>query len=237
MNMKQTWNGMNRQNKVAAGIGLAVLVAVIIFGSSWLYYRFTHAITDDAFVESDLINVSPRVPGHIKQLLADESDTINKDQVLALLDPADYQAQVEMYEAKLDQIKRAVEVTMVTLQKAREMVGHDITISDDGIRQSQAGLQKARADYDQVQKDYPRIENLYKTKSVPKTRFDMMQAQKEAADAGVHAATAAVEMPRSNNQKGYLGQTYRHRAGKNSSSAGTVHQGNGKGACHCPAQP
>ena len=85
MNMKQTWNGMNLQNRVVAGIGLAVLMVVIIFGSSWLYYRFTHAITDDAFVESDLINVSPRVPGHVKQLLADESDVIKKDQVLALL--------------------------------------------------------------------------------------------------------------------------------------------------------
>jgi membrane fusion protein (multidrug efflux system) len=192
---------MNRQNRVAAGIGLAVLVAVIIFGSSWLSYRFTHAITDDAFVESDLINVSPRVPGHIKQLLADESDVIKKDQMLALLDPADYQAQVEMYEAKLEQIKRSVEVTVVSLQKAREMVGHDIIISEDGIRQAQAGLQKARADYDQVQKDFPRIENLYNSKSVPKTRFDMIQAQKEGADAGVRASAAAVEVARSNNKK------------------------------------
>ena len=201
MNMKQTWNGMNRQNRVAAGIGLAVLVAVIIFGSNWLSYRFTHAITDDAFVESDLISVSPRVPGHIKQLLVDESDTIIKDQVLAFLDPSDYQAQLEMYEAKLEQIKRAVEVTRVSLQKAREMVGHDINISEDGIKQAQAGLQKARADYDQVRKDYPRIENLYRTKSVPKTRFDMMQAQQEGAEAGVHAASAAVEVARSINKK------------------------------------
>jgi membrane fusion protein, multidrug efflux system len=199
--MKQTWNGMNTQNKAAAVIGIAVLAAVIIFGGSWLYYRFTHAITDDAFVESDLVNVSPRVPGHIKQLLVDESDMIKKDQELALLDPVDYQAQLEMYEAKLEQIKRSVEVTRVSLQKAREMVGHDINITDDGIRQAQAGLQKARADYDQVNKDYPRVENLYKSKSIPKTRFDMMQAQKDAADAGVRAATAAVEAARSTNKK------------------------------------
>ena len=124
-----------------------------------------------------------------------------KTRCLLCFDPADYQAQVEMYEAKLEQIKRAVEVTMVTLQKAREMVGHDINISEDGIKQAQAGLQKARADYDQVQKDYPRIENLYKSKSVPKTRFDMIQAQKEGADAGVHAASASVEVARSTNKK------------------------------------
>ena len=77
-----------------------MLVAVIIFGSIWLYYRFTHAITDDAFVESDLINMTPRVPGHIKELLVDESDVIKKDQLLAMLDPVDYQAQVELSEAK-----------------------------------------------------------------------------------------------------------------------------------------
>jgi membrane fusion protein (multidrug efflux system) len=201
MDMKLNWNGMSLRNKSAAVIGCAVLLAVLIGGGKWLYYRFTHAITDDAFVESDLINVSPRVPGHIKELLVDESDSISKGQILALLDPSDYQAQVEMYEAKLDQIKKAVDVTRTTLQKTREMVAHDIAIADEGIRQSQATLEKARADYNQVQKDYPRIENLYKSKSVPKARFDLIQAQRDAAAAGVKAASAAVEAAKKAQQK------------------------------------
>jgi len=201
MDMKLNWNGMSLRNKSAAVIGCAVLLAVLIGGGKWLYYRFTHAITDDAFVESDLINVSPRVPGHIKELLVDESDSISKGQILALLDPSDYQAQVEMYEAKLDQIKKAVDVTRTTLQKTREMVAHDIAIADEGIRQSQATLEKARADYNQVQKDYPRIENLYNSKSVPKARFDLIQAQRDAAAAGVKAASAAVEAAKKAQQK------------------------------------
>ncbi len=201
MDIKQQWNGMSAQNKFATMVGCIVLLAVLVFGSNWLYYRFTHAITDDAFVESDLINVSPRVPGHIKELLVDESDIITKDQVLALLDPSDYQAQVDMYEAKLDQVRKSVEVTKTTLQKTREMVAHDIAIADEGIRQSQAALEKARADYTQVQKDYPRIENLYRSKSVPKARFDLIQAQRDAAAAGVKAATAALEAAKKMQQK------------------------------------
>ena len=201
MNVKETWNRMNRQNKITAVIGLIVLIIGIPVGGNWLHYRFTHAITDDAFVESDLINLTPRVAGHIKELLADESDTITRDQVLAILDPIDYQAQVELYEARLEQIKKVVEVTKVSLQKARETVGHDIAIAEDGIKQAQAGMKKARADYEQVQKDFPRIENLYKTRSVPKTRLDMIQAQKDGAEAGVHGASASVTVAQTTRKK------------------------------------
>src|SRR5512147_1831344 len=113
---------MNLQNKVATVIGLAVLVAVIIFGSNWLYYRFTHAITDDAFVESDLINMTPRVPGHIKELLVDESNVIKKGQMLAALDPVDYQAQVELAQAKVERAQKNIEMLNITLEKTKQVV-------------------------------------------------------------------------------------------------------------------
>ena len=40
---------------------VAALVVLVPLGARWLHYRFTHSITDNAFVESDLVNVAPLV--------------------------------------------------------------------------------------------------------------------------------------------------------------------------------
>src|SRR5947207_3385483 len=81
--------------------GVVVLLAALPFAVGWLVYRFTHSITNDAFVESHLVNLAPQVPGHIARILVDEHDVVDKGQLLALIDPLPYERQVELSSAKL----------------------------------------------------------------------------------------------------------------------------------------
>jgi membrane fusion protein (multidrug efflux system) len=56
---------------VAAGIALAVVVALL--GIRYVNYRLSHSITDDAFVESHLVNIAPQlVSGHLIRYLVEE---------------------------------------------------------------------------------------------------------------------------------------------------------------------
>ena len=73
MSVFDKWKTADLKSRITNAICLFVIIASIPYGIYWLSYRFTHAITNDAFVESDLINMTPRVPGHIKELLVDES--------------------------------------------------------------------------------------------------------------------------------------------------------------------
>ena len=60
---------------------LAVLIAIVVgyFGIHWFTYRLSHSITDDAFVESHIINVAPQqVSGHIVRILVEEDDRVSK---------------------------------------------------------------------------------------------------------------------------------------------------------------
>jgi len=85
----------NTWRRVILALGVVGLIVAIIKGGFWFHYRFTHATTDDAFVEADLVNVSPLVPGHIAQILKEVI------QAIALA-----KAQMDAARAKLQQVER-----------------------------------------------------------------------------------------------------------------------------------
>jgi len=196
MSVFDKWKTAELKSRITNAICIIVIIAGIPYGMHWLYYRFTHAITDDAFVESDLINMTPRVPGHIKELLVDESYVIKKDQLLAMLDPVDYQAQVEMSQAKAEKALKNAETLKITLERTTQVVGRETNIAQSGIAKAEDDLKKALANFDRVERDFKRVENLYETKSVAKHQFDTINAERTAALATLSSAKLGVNVAR-----------------------------------------
>ncbi len=192
MNVFDKWQTADLKSKITNALCIIVIIAGIPYGMIWLYYRFTHAITNDAFVESDLINITPRVPGHIKELLVDESYPINKDQLLARLDPVDYQAQVELAQAKMEKALKNVEAMKVTLERTTQVVDRETHIAQSGIVKAEEDLKKAQANCERVERDYKRIANLYESRSVAKHQFDNINAEHTAARATLNSARVGV---------------------------------------------
>ena len=57
--------------------GGTVLLAVAPFAVHWTVYRWTHSITDDAFVETHVVNIAPqKVSGHLFLYLVQEDDVV-----------------------------------------------------------------------------------------------------------------------------------------------------------------
>src|SRR5262245_51507448 len=84
----------NRWPRRALAAGLALLAAAA-FGVSWLVYRSTHSITDDAFVQTHVVNIAPQeVSGHLVRYLVQENDEVVAGQLLAEIDPVTYREQV-----------------------------------------------------------------------------------------------------------------------------------------------
>jgi membrane fusion protein, multidrug efflux system len=68
-----------------------VLLAVAPFAVSWIDYRLTHSITDDAFVQTHVVNIAPQeVSGHLVRYLVQEYDEVAAGQLLAETDPVPY---------------------------------------------------------------------------------------------------------------------------------------------------
>src|SRR5207244_9261321 len=91
----------SRRPVVGIALGAALLLAIPA-AARWMSFRHGHSLTDDAFVESHIVNVAPEaVSGRIVRFTVDENDRVEAGQVLAEIDPTPYRDQVELAKAKL----------------------------------------------------------------------------------------------------------------------------------------
>src|SRR5678816_2564907 len=118
-------------------LAIIFLVAVIVGVRYWLYAR-SHESTDDAFIEAHVIQISPKVSGHVVKLYVDSNQQVNKGDLLAEIDPRDYQA-------KVDQAKAALTAGQARLQEARSGVELARASTRANVQQASASVQQARS--------------------------------------------------------------------------------------------
>jgi multidrug resistance efflux pump len=103
--LKEKFRDLPAGKKLGVIVGAMVLIVALIWSVDWLIYRLTHATTNDAFVEGDLVSLSPLVPGHVAELYVDEFQPFKKDEVLAMLDDRDYRAARDKARANYENAK------------------------------------------------------------------------------------------------------------------------------------
>ena len=66
-------------------------------------FRWTHSITEDAFIEAHIVNIAPQsVSGHLIRYLVEENDRVEQGQLLAEIDPIPYRDQVDLARSKVE---------------------------------------------------------------------------------------------------------------------------------------
>lgn len=116
---------------------IVLIVAALLGIRYWLYAR-SHESTDDAFIEAHVIPISPKVSGHIVKLYVDSNQQVNKGDLLAEIDPRDYQA-------KVDQAKAAFIAGEARLKEARSGVDLARANTRANVEQASASVQQARS--------------------------------------------------------------------------------------------
>lgn len=83
-------------------IALMILgpAALLALGLTWYFTHKGYESTDDAFVEANIIKVSPRVAGRVVDVAVDDNQHVSKGQLLFKLDPSSYQAAVDAAQAE-----------------------------------------------------------------------------------------------------------------------------------------
>src|SRR5271156_2787971 len=92
-NLTSTKEKPTRYRKIGLGLlaGLAALAAI----TAYLVYASYHATTDDAYTTGHVHNISSRVAGTVIEVTVDDNQFVKKGQILARLDPRDFQVQVD----------------------------------------------------------------------------------------------------------------------------------------------
>jgi membrane fusion protein (multidrug efflux system) len=122
------------------GVAAAVVVlAVAPCAVSWLVYRFTHSITDDAFVETHVVNIAPQeVSGHLVRYQVQEHDAVAAGQLLAEIDPVPYREQVALLKAKLGVAEAQLAAAQTTLERSQAQVPREIAVAQRALSAAQA---------------------------------------------------------------------------------------------------
>jgi membrane fusion protein (multidrug efflux system) len=164
------------------------ILAGSFYGIRWLHYYFTHASTDDANVEGDLISVSSTVSGKIRQLPIREGEQVKKGQLIAQLREEDYQAQVDVADGVVQSINASLNEAMADVLLVKEKTEKDVQRAEAVLSASQARFKEAEANMQLATLDFKRVSKLYKSKTVSASEMDKVQAAYTLAQAGLEKA-------------------------------------------------
>jgi membrane fusion protein, multidrug efflux system len=158
-------NRSRRPLFVLGGVALLVLVGWAVY---YFAYGRTHVGTDDAYVNGNLVRLTPQVSGTVVAIHTDETQFVHRGDVLVQLDPRD--AQVALAQAKANLAQTVRDVAQLFAEEAR-----DVAL----VRSQQVALDQANQD---VARDKPLI-------AVHGVSQETLQHEENA----VHTAGAALQ--------------------------------------------
>jgi len=169
---------------------LITLAAVVVLaGAGWGVYDWLVAShyenTDNAYVQGNVIQITPQTGGTVMSILADDTDFVKAGAPLVRLDPADARVALAQAEAGLAQAVRQARTVYVN----NGSLNAQITLR-------QAEVTKARSDVARAQQDLQRRQSLSGNGAVSKEELQHAQNQVDAARSALAAAQAGVEAAR-----------------------------------------
>ncbi|MDQ6759708.1 MAG: HlyD family secretion protein [Acidobacteriota bacterium] len=139
--------GFLRSHPVGVIVGLMVLAGLAIGGFFLLRYLNSYESTDDAQIDGHMNMIGTRIAGTVTSVNVQENQSVTAGQVLAEIDPSDYQVALQRVEANLAQ-------SQAQLRAANPSVGITQTTSETTVSNSQADILEAQAGIAGAERDY-----------------------------------------------------------------------------------
>ena len=174
----------NKRAKALKGVALVVLLGLAYGGYEWYLGRHEEA-TDNAYVQGNVVQITPQVGGTVTAIYADDTDFVKAGQPLVQLDPADAQVALDQAEANLAQAVRQV----------RTLYANNSTL-DAQVALRETDVSRARTELARATDDLARRQSLVGNGAVSKEELGHAQSQVAAAQNALTAAQAGVNAAR-----------------------------------------
>ena len=182
---------------------LTAIAAVVVIGGlglaayEWLVASH-YENTDNAYVQGNVIQITPQIGGTVMAILADDTDFVKAGQPLVKLDPADARVALEQAEANLAQTVRQVR----TLYANNGTLAAQVALRDADVVRAKTDIGRAQSEVARANDDLNRRQALSGNGAVSgeelnharttlanaKSALASAQASVVAAQAGVSAA-------------------------------------------------
>jgi len=171
----------NSRRKLLTITAALVAVGAISYGAYWGVVLRHYESTDNAYVQGNLVQVTPQIAGTVVGINADDTDKVTAGQPLVQLDAADARVALEQAEAQLAQKVREVRTLFV---------GNGSLSATVALRQADAA--RAAADVTKAEDDLRRRAPLTTSGAVSGEEMKHAESALQSARSTLTAAQAAV---------------------------------------------
>ncbi len=163
--------------------GVALIIAVVL-GLLYVASALSHESTDDAFIDGDIVPISPKVAGHIVGLRVRDNQDVKQGDPLVEIDPRDYETRLAAARAALDGAIAQHKIAQINLEKSRSKLA---SLEAD-VERAHAQAVAAEAQATRADADLKRAHELLQTGAIAPQDFDRAQATARSANADLEAA-------------------------------------------------
>jgi membrane fusion protein (multidrug efflux system) len=198
--------GRWRRRAVLWGSIIVAVGVACYFAIPWVKDALNTVSTDDAYVNSHVTFVAPRVQGQVVRVLVDDNYRVKKGDLLVQLDKQPYQVSVDrkqaaldVAEAKLIQARATSQATAAMGRALRYQMLNAMQQVRGQVQQLQgdvASLRKYRAALENADKEYRRVLRLKGGESVSPEEIDARRAAFLSAEAEVRGAQENIRKTR-----------------------------------------
>ncbi|MBD9484605.1 HlyD family secretion protein [Pseudomonas sp. PDM14] len=172
------------QRRLSIFVVLLVLIIAAFF-AHWLLVGRFHESTDNAYVQGEITRVSSQLGARIDQVLVHDNQSVEKGQLLAVLESADFQL-------ALDRARAALATREAELDQAQSRLSQQGSL----IASSQADVGASQATLNRTQIDLSRAQALRKPGYVSEERVTTLSADSRVARSQVAKAEADLSAQR-----------------------------------------
>jgi membrane fusion protein (multidrug efflux system) len=198
---------------------IVIVIGLILAVGGFFYYQYaqTYESTDDAQVDCHLVAVGSRIQGTVTAVNVDENQFVKAGEVVAQIDPRDFQVAAAQAKAQLTQSQADIEAQhpnvpitqtssetnistgqaqVQTAEAAVSQSEQDAAAALGRQHEAEAQMRQAEANSARAQADLARYQALVAKDEISHTQFDQIVAAAKAQAAAVESAQATVEANR-----------------------------------------
>jgi membrane fusion protein (multidrug efflux system) len=212
---KQPTDDQRRRRRWLAMLAAGVLVAAMGYGTYWYLVGRFYETTNDAYLSADNVTVAPKVAGYVVALNVQDNQPVKQGDVLARIDPRDYQTAVDSAAADLQsaqanaanidamlaeqqstiaEAKAAVEADQAAITFSQQELQRYTALARSGAASAQRN-QQAESDLAQKKAGLERDRAAFQA---AQAHVGVLQTQRRQAEAAIAVKKAALEQAKIN---------------------------------------
>jgi membrane fusion protein, multidrug efflux system len=182
----KTASPAERRKRLFAIFGTVIVVAALATGL-WFWLTANHVTTDNAYVDADLVQVTPLYGGPVAAAYVSNTEVVTKGQLLVLLDDADAKLALAQAQAEFGQVQRKVRGYFAN----DVALGGQVNSRDADIAGAAARVASATSDFERARVDLSRRQALSASGAVSGDELTQAQNSFAMAQAALQSAKAA----------------------------------------------